>query len=318
MKTCLGNPFTHGRSNNRVVAYFAGIGVALAMTILLPNRASAQLLVDSTNSAIGASSSLPDAAHFQNSTPNTFSNVYVGYGTNGTGYMDNTSDLTTNGAPVGGPYDITGNWGLGVGEFSGGEGFFVNSGAGTINAAQIRIGDAFGGAPATGEFYHRSTGAVTTDVMTVGNAGGTGKLVVIGTGAITVNSQFYVGTYGGTLTSDGTLVQQGGTITVGITGQEYTDERGYQELFLGALDANSTGHYDLQSGTFTVNGWTNIGRDGGTGVFDNKGTFVVTQELRVGTEWFGPEPATRFPRSRSAAPARPRLAISINTAWAAA
>jgi len=287
MKACIGNPLTRCRHSNSVVAYLAAVGVVLTTNILLPNRASAQLLVDSTNSAIGASSSLPDAAHFQNTSPNTFSNVYVGYGANGTGYMDNTSDLTTDGAPVGGPYDTTGNWGLGVGEFSGGEGFFVNSGAGTINAAQIRIGDAFGGAPATGEFYQRSTGAVTTDVMTVGNAGGTGKLVVIGTGAITVNSQFYVGTYGGALISDGTLVQQGGALTLGIAGQEYTDERGYQELFIGALDANSTGHYDLQAGTLTVNGWLNVGRDGGTAVFTHKGTLTTTQELRVGVSYGG-------------------------------
>jgi PEP-CTERM motif len=305
----------------------------------MPITASAQLLVDSSNSAIGASASSPDAAHFQNDAPNAYSDVYVGYDSvNGAGYMDNTSDLTTNGAiPDPNPYDITGSWGLGVGEFAGGEGYFVNSGAGTVSSREIRVGDSFGLGTAYGEFYQQSSGTVhATDYITVGNVtGGTGKFVHSGAGTVSVDYQMLVGSYGGSgqyvqsgagavnvdfqlyvgladasvgeysitnpaaqlyvrtnpfigyANGTGTFTQQGGSITVGNVGDEYTDQYGYQELYVGSDGADSNGHYDLQAGTLTVNGWSDIGRSGGTGLFENAGAFSTTRELRVGVAYDG-------------------------------
>ncbi len=288
---------------------------AVAATLLASGPASAQLLVDGTNSAIGASASLPDAAHFQNSVPNSYAAAYIGYGVNGAGYMDNTSSLSAVGAE-GGAYDTTGTWGVSVGIFDGAQGSFVNTGTGDVTSYSVRIGDAFGGATANGEFYQQSSGSVNTSVyLTVGNAGGTGKFVHSGSGPVNVNYQMFVGTYEntgtnvsngtysitnaaaslfvrtnmflGTFGGTGTFTQQTGAVTVGNVGDDYTDLYGYQELYVGSEGTNSTAHYDLQGGTLTVNGWVNLGRDGGAAVFDNKGTVNVTQELRIAADYDG-------------------------------
>src|SRR6185436_11834713 len=167
------------------------------------------------------------------------------------------------------------------GIFDGGEGYLINSGSGSLNSSvDIRVGDAFGGASAHGEFYHQSSGTINASgYLVVGNAGGTGKIVQTGTGNVHANS-LYDGSYGGTgtytqqnsdLTMDeyllvgyagtGIYTQQSGDVAVGFDGNDYMVT--VPELYIGHA---GNGTYTLSGGSATIYGWTNIGRDSGTGV----------------------------------------------------
>src|SRR5262245_57155041 len=109
------------RGHVRTNFYFVALG-AVVLIGAAGRQASAQLLVNSSNSAIGASSSAIDAAHFQNAGSITHRAAYIGYSAaTGAGYMDNTGTLTANGVlPINNyAYDISENWGVGVGVFDG-------------------------------------------------------------------------------------------------------------------------------------------------------------------------------------------------------
>jgi hypothetical protein len=262
---------------------------ALAVFFCSARQASAQLLVNSSNSAAGATTSAPDPAHYQNTITTVDRAIYVGYDpAAGKGYLDNTGELNANGANVGGePYNMAGNWGVGVGIFDGSEGYLINSGAGVVTSAhEIRIGDAFPDSlqTATGEFYQQSTGAVTAgDYLTVGNFGGHGKFSQTGSGAVDVGYELWVGVYtnaAGPSIGNYTMSNNASTLHVGAT------------LWLG--DSGGQGTFSQQAGNVTLDQYLFNGSYGGTGTytqqtgdmtigFAGNDYSVTVPELYVGT-----------------------------------
>jgi hypothetical protein len=237
---------------NRFVVVTLG---AMTLSCGFVPHASAQLLVNASNSAMGATSSAPDAAHFQNAGTITDRAAYIGYSAaTGTGYMDNTGSLTANGTNSGSNvYGISENWGVGVGVFDGGQGYFINSGAGTVTSThEIRVGDGFGGT-SHGEFYHQSSGAVTAgDYLTVGNSGGTGKFVQSGTGAVDVGYELWVGVYGGAV-GDYSITNPAANLHVAHT------------LWMG--DSGGVGTFTQADGTVVLDRYLFDGSFGGTGTY---------------------------------------------------
>ncbi len=132
------------------------------------------------------------------------------------------------------------------------QGFVNISSGGTLNGREFRIG-------------HNAKGTVSANGGTINSQGGwfivadggtsTGALNLIDS-ALNVNDSVFIGNNAGAV---GTLTQSGNTVTK-IAG----------ELNLGRAGGNGT--LNIAGGTFRNNGWTTMGRDGGSGT----GTMNVT------------------------------------------
>ncbi len=143
------------------------------------------------------------------------------------------------------------------------------TGTTTVNAGTLKIT----GSHVGGSDYNvaRTVGSTANVILDGGVAG-----------SMSFARYAYIGTSGG----NGTFTQKNGSVTIGVAGMEAT---AYGELFVGYQLGveGAVGHYDLQAGTLTVNGYSDLGRDGATAVFDNAGTYTSTRELRVGVSYTG-------------------------------
>jgi fibronectin-binding autotransporter adhesin len=143
------------------------------------------------------------------------------------------------------------------------------TGVTTVNAGTLKItGSHTGGS----DYNVARTVGSTAEVVLDGGAAG----------SMSFARYAYIGTSGG----NGTFTQMDGNVTIGVAGMEAS---AYGELFVGYQQgvSGAVGHYDLRAGTLTVNGYSDLGRDGATAVFDNAGTYNCTREVRVGVGYTG-------------------------------
>lgn len=204
-------------------------------------------------------------------TINQIQDAFIGRDDGGVGNVNQTGGTVT-----------TTGWSF-VGTRNG-TGSYTMTGNSSLNTGRLYVGgvrDDGGAAPlGTGTMTITTTGTVTAGGdLSVGTRGGTGQLT-INSGTVNANSWMIVGeSQNGTGGSNGTVVQNGGALTVGAVDANGRLWIGSQE---GSASPTSNGTYTLNDGTLTTPE-AQIGRHY-TGTFNqNGGTFnITTRESGLG------------------------------------